>query len=596
MAKMDGDESPILICSAGTATSSRLERWLTPRYEPLQRCTVVAELVHQFETQPPDLIIVDVSEGQYEFLRVAHRLRQRSNASTVLVAAGEVATDRPLSVIGGADAVIFQPMSETATISHMQLLVQLMHARRDLKEARLQLEALALSRQNGLALLNRDGDILFHNRALATMFGYTAEQLQRAKIWDLTTPAGRKAVRAANYDLQADAHGTAGVVGRWQRRDGQLVDIEIDAHRYFDGDTVGGLIFEASDIADELALRQLLQEQPLANADAAMLMSRLEELKSGIEAIDLLTQEGAPSEALRPHVDATRATLDRVMRSSLPVEDVDLVAVLHGVLDQHARHHEGPDVQVEVDIAESLPLVRGRTGELRRTLANGLADAVAAARGRRPDQLEPGRVRLVARHRPEADGRPERVVVTIEDNGVPADHFARYDNRASFRIDRGRSRLSLWGGGLQAETGPDGIGLLLTIELALAGPRGSGVSEAVPMHHDILLVEDEVHEHQVIGATLQRAGYRVTGVADARAAERVLHERHFDLIIIDANVPEAASKRGISRFRSFAPDVPVVLIGSGEPGVGGDDGEFGGPIVEADGIEDVLDRVEQALR
>jgi PAS domain S-box-containing protein len=590
---MPADDAPILICSSGSATSSRLERWLSGRYSSLQRCFVPADLDRHFEAGAVSLVIVDVSEGQYELLRVAHRLRQRSGAPTVVVAAGEVATDRPLSTLHGADSVLFQPMSETATVAQVQLLMQLLQTRRDLTQARVQLDALALSRQNGLALLAPDGSIAFHNKGLATLFGYTPDQLRRVKIWDLATPAGRKTVRTANTDLKDDPHGTAGAVGRWQRRDGALVDIEIDAHRYFDGDDVGGLIFEARSIADELALRQVMFEQPLANADAAMLISRMEELKAEVETLDALAETGATVEVLRPHVTEIRASMERLMASSVPVENVDVIAIVQEVLEQHARQHLPEDSRIEVTLPPRLPAVRARATELRRILANFLADAVTGVRAR-ANSDEPGYVRVAATVRPASDAEPARLVLTIEDNGISAEHFLRYDNRASMRLNRARSRISIWGGSVVIQPTADDYGALVTVELLVSDASERRLDVQAPGQRDILLVEDEVQEHQIIGATLQRAGYRVTGVADARAAERVLYERPFDLIIIDANVPEAASERGINRFRRFAPEVPVVLIGAGAAGAHPE--SLGARVVEADDINDVLQRVEQALR
>lgn len=588
---MVSEETTMLLCSSGSAAASRIERWLSARHFNVQRCLVIADLIRHFEEGPPDLIIADVSEGQYEFLRVAHRLRQRAGAHTVVVSAGEVTTERPLSALGGADAILFQPLSESATISQLQLLIQLMQARRDLGEARSQLEAIALSRQNGLALLDPDGNIVFHNRALARMFGYTSEQLQRMKIWELATPTGRKAVRAANFDLHDDPHGTSGVVGRWQRRDGHLVDIEIDAHRFFTQERVGGLVFEVRDIADELALRQIMLEQPLANVDAAMLLSRLEELRSDVEALDRLVAQGATADAIRERAGAARNTLDRLLESNLPVEDVDLAQVLREVLDQYARHRED-GVSLEVSIPDHLPPVRGRAAELRRILANFLADAVASVRAL---QLADGAGEVrVAVEVVEAGEGPERVTLTIRDNGLPAEHFARYDNRASMRLDRARSRVSLWGGHVRITAAQDGIGSLVTVDLAIAGTRARPAPGAAEPAGDILLVEDEVREHQIISAMLQRAGYRVTGVADDRAAERVLQERAFDLIIVDANVPEVASDRGIGRLRRLAPRVPVILMGGAQATVGEHFSET--RVVDAESIDSILDEVQRILR
>ncbi|MEX2372208.1 MAG: response regulator, partial [Dehalococcoidia bacterium] len=583
---MTHDNGVMLICSTGSAVASKLERWLSPRYPSIQRCFMVADLIRHFDEGPPDLVIADVSEGQYEFVRLAKRLRQRVGTQTVVVAAGEVATERPLSTMAGADAVLFQPMNEAATVAHVQLLIQLIYARRDLEQARVQLDALALSRQNGLALLNPDGGIAFHNRALSRMFGYTAEQIQRMKIWELATPAGRRAVRRANVDLKDDQHGVAGIVARWQRRDGQLVDIEIDAHRYFEQDEVGGLIFEVRDIADELAMRQILLEQPLANADAAMLVSRLEELKAQVEALDAAMDAEAPLESLRALTAAARATLDRVLSTNLPVEDVDLAAVVREVLDQHTRHRDAEDARVEVSVAPALPPVRGRATELRRMIANFVADAVAGVRARPAGgDGAAGMVRLTVERGPAVEGEPPRVVLTVEDNGLPAEHFTRTDNRVSMRLDRARSRISLWGGAVYVGPSSEDAGARVTLSLAVAGETAEVAPAPAPAHREILLVEDEVQEHQIIGATLQRAGYRVTGVADARAAERVLHERRFDLIIIDANVPEAASERGVTRLRHFAPEIPVVMIGAGGAALEG--AAFDGRVLEADGIEEV---------
>ncbi|MEX2032387.1 MAG: response regulator, partial [Dehalococcoidia bacterium] len=228
-----------------------------------------------------------------------------------------------------------------------------------------------------------------------------------------------------------------------------------------------------------------------------------------------------------------------------------------------------------------------------RILANFLAVGVTAVRAR-TDRDEPGYVRVAATVRAASDAGPARLVLTIEDNGISAEHFLRYDNRASMRLSRARSRISIWGGSVVIHPTADDHGALVTVELLVSDASERRPDIQAPGQRDILLVEDEVQEHQIIGATLQRAGYRVTGVADARAAERVLYERPFDLIIIDANVPEAASERGINRFRRFAPEVPVVLIGVGAAGAHPE--TLGAHVVEADDINDVLQQVEQALR
>ncbi len=76
----------------------------------------------------------------------------------------------------------------------------------------------------------------------------------------------------------------------------------------------------------------------------------------------------------------------------------------------------------------------------------------------------------------------------------------------------------------------------------------------------VLLAEDEPAVRNVAQRVLEGAGYHVTAVGDGRAAVEKSAAIPFDLVILDAVMPEASGKEAWSRIRAARPEARFLIV------------------------------------
>ena len=105
--------------------------------------------------------------------------------------------------------------------------------------------------------------------------------------------------------------------------------------------------------------------------------------------------------------------------------------------------------------------------------------------------------------------------------------------------------------------------------------------DEVRLQGDVLVVEDNAVNQEVIGQMLRQFGLRVTLASGALNGLRKLGEAHFDLVLMDIQMPGMDGVEALSWFRrgsgsrfSFMtpPDTPVVAVTANA--LGGDDERF----------------------
>jgi DNA-binding response OmpR family regulator len=76
----------------------------------------------------------------------------------------------------------------------------------------------------------------------------------------------------------------------------------------------------------------------------------------------------------------------------------------------------------------------------------------------------------------------------------------------------------------------------------------------------ILLVDDEEPIRLMLGAMLRRRGYDVTTAADGEAALALLHQRPFDLVLLDLKMPGLSGIEVAQRARALQPEVALLIL------------------------------------
>lgn len=78
--------------------------------------------------------------------------------------------------------------------------------------------------------------------------------------------------------------------------------------------------------------------------------------------------------------------------------------------------------------------------------------------------------------------------------------------------------------------------------------------------HSLLLVDDDARLTDLVSRYLKEHGYRVREVANLAGMRRALAEKHFDLILLDAGLPDGDGIRACQQLRSEGVETPIVLL------------------------------------
>ncbi len=76
----------------------------------------------------------------------------------------------------------------------------------------------------------------------------------------------------------------------------------------------------------------------------------------------------------------------------------------------------------------------------------------------------------------------------------------------------------------------------------------------------ILIADDEYSFREVFSNELAAMGHQVTACCDGHEAVRALEQQHFDLLIVDLNMPGLGGLEVIARAQELAPDTDVIIL------------------------------------
>lgn len=78
--------------------------------------------------------------------------------------------------------------------------------------------------------------------------------------------------------------------------------------------------------------------------------------------------------------------------------------------------------------------------------------------------------------------------------------------------------------------------------------------------HTLLLVDDDARLTDLVARYLREHGYRVRETVNLAGMRRALAERHFDLILLDAGLPDGDGIRACQQLRAEGLETPIVLL------------------------------------
>jgi signal transduction histidine kinase/ActR/RegA family two-component response regulator len=256
-------------------------------------------------------------------------------------------------------------------------------------------------------------------------------------------------------------------------------------------------------------------------------------------------------QTIRASADALLAIVDDILdlskldagRVEVEAEPFAVRKVL-GDVAQILRPHAGERrIGFSVEVADGVPeVVRGDASRLRQVLLNLGSNAVKFT--------DVGEVRLSLSAEPE-----DNLLFAVSDTGIGIDDHAKARlfqdfSQADSSIARryggtglglaiSRRLVELMGGCITVESCPgQGSTFFVRLPLPVATLRASVEAASAPLPSlDLLLAEDNPVNAKLLDAILKRAGHRVTMVANGQEAVEAATAQHFDVILMDMQMP-----------------------------------------------------------
>lgn len=462
------------------------------------------------------------------------------------------------------------PEGGSALPSLVRLIVDFRERDARLARAEVYLNALADSKQNGLALTSLDGRIVFSNRGLRNLFGYTDEELRALPtVEQLVAPPRRAEIYRARVALLDDPEGTGGMVGLWLRQDGALINTEVAATRYLDHGEPAGLIVELQDVTDELEMRERLLE-------TTSKLFRVEGLHGQLRA--LTRQTGTISRRLAADVvdEEVRAELRTLQRRA-----EELAAELQKITETH-EPGSGP-----ISASDLATMATDALEVTHNLIGHPIRTVVQFPTGFPPLALSPNDARRLLRHMLTATalpllevprGEPKALTdpaLTLE-AAMDEHHLELVVSRnevpwgSATALPRAISTVATQYGGeahVLDEPARYGLRVRLPRNAVLADDASKVPARATPVAAPaVLLLLEDVHLHEFLAPLLVEAGYAVRSVTSRDAAIRLLVHERFEAALV--RVGDSAEEIGavLPALRAASPDTAYVLVGAPAPG------------------------------
>jgi two-component system cell cycle sensor histidine kinase/response regulator CckA len=434
----------------------------------------------------------------------------------------------------------------------------------------------------GMAMLGMDGRIVYSNRALQDMLGYTGAELRGRHVRDITHPDDVERNLDLFHGLVAERSGRYQLEKRYVHRDGHVVWTRVSSSLVHDPEGapefVMGIVEDLTEQrkaqkALEDRQRELLQAQKmevvgrLAGGIAHDFNNLLTAIKGTLHLLLLDLPPGSPIRDDLEEIDraSSRAaeltaqllTFSRKQMVQPQVVDVnDIVARAERLL----RRLIGEDIDFRTALAPALWRVHADAGQVEQVLVNLVVNA-------RDAMPQGGTLHVQTRNRRVAaddalagtlGGPGDYACIEVQDSGVGIDagNLSRIFDPFFTTKEVGKGTglglstvygiVSRAGGHVEVRSEP-GHGALFRVYLPRAegadapegGPEGPEAGSPGRGTETILLAEDEEVVRRLASRILRRAGYTVLEARDGSEALELCSrfEGPIDMLLTDTVMP-----------------------------------------------------------
>ncbi|MBF0611236.1 MAG: response regulator [Magnetococcales bacterium] len=477
----------------------------------------------------------------------------------------------------------------------------------------------------GIVLTDMAGRFLTGNESFSRICGVSKEEL---KSTSLPTPSSDHEEHTT-WLRSLQRHGRYGPWERdYQRQDGEILSLRLNGVAIVGEDGHHWVWSVVEDISARKKLElALLESKAIAEkanqAKSEFLANMSHEIRTPLNAIinfSHLLQENPGSSQQKRFLDRIQTSGQTLLRLINDILDFSKIESGHLELEEEVFNLETcvdqmlavsggdkvpPGVQLQKEVEEDVPRwLWGDCGRLGQVLTNLVANGLKFT--------QQGHVRLTIR-RLESFGERVRLLFEVTDSGIGISTEQQGRLFSSFSQADGSITRKYGGTGLGLaiskrlveHMGGDihlssqlGVGSRFSFELTFLVAKEAGRSQPAPSASQmeerlatlqgasVLLVEDNLINQEIALELLKRTGVRVIVVDNGLAALAALEEKHFDLILMDIQMPELDGLETCRRIRQQEKfhDHPPIIALSANALVGHREGSL------AAGMQDHLDK------
>jgi PAS domain S-box-containing protein len=454
----------------------------------------------------------------------------------------------------------------------------------------------------GMALLDASWRLARVNRTWRRLLDYGPQEMVGRELLGLVHP--EDAPRADEVCQRVLAGGPAESIElRLSRRGGGEVWVEMRLNAVRDRE--GRVVYCAAALRDltefrraererRMLQRQLLQAQKmeaigtLAGGIAHDFNNILASIMGNAEMALEDAEEGlATPQELREIVAAAgraKGLIHQILTFGRRVETASQPLKLNRVVEQAAemlRRTIPKMIALELDLAESLPLVEADPGQLGQVLINLGANAADAMPGGGRLRVSTSAVRLDPDQARQRDLEPgQYVVLSVADTGEGMDPETAEKIFDPFFTTKGVGKgtglglstvygtVTRLGGRIFCSSQP-GRGTAFDIYLPALKPARPAEEEEPPepppaaagQGRRVLVVDDEEPLLRLASRMLAKEGYRVVTAQSGEEALEICRERGegLDAVVLDLGMPGMGGEACLARLGQLRPELPVVV-------------------------------------
>jgi CheY-like chemotaxis protein/nitrogen-specific signal transduction histidine kinase len=531
------------------------------------------------ESRQPDLILLDVRLPDIDGFEVCRRIRntpQISETPIVQMSASYIDTNsRVKGLENGADAYLTEPVEPAILLATVNSLLRMKRAELKVRQGALQWQTTFDAIQEGVALLDANGEVIQHNKAFGQLLGPASPKFPALthRLFEGVRATGVRQVEEQVLENKALTITMDPVVDDEKQFTGAVCTVaDVTERKNFDqqlrhtaklesiGVLAGGIAHDFNNLLTGI----------LGNSSLLM-----ETLPPGAPEMELADEILKASESA---ADLTRQILAYSGKGRFVVKSVDLSAV---ALDTRAfvRRFIPGKVELVYQVASDLPAIQADQGQMQQLTMNLIINAAESfgEGGRGKVTVATGTEYLDDNFfRPGESPAPgDYVTLTVSDTGSGMDEETQgriFDPFFTTKFAGRGLGLSAVHGILRGHSGylrlrsqpGSGTTFRLYFPADKSSQKKTPVSQPVPagrMSGIVLVVDDESTVRNFAKIALEKRGYTVLMAESGEEGVALLSQpgNKVDLVLLDLTMPIMSGEEVFDQVRRIDRAVPVIL-------------------------------------